>query len=234
MDLADAGTARTVEVRAATNADLGDTARLHAQLLPMGLFPQLGVRFLRRWQSSFLLERRGIALVGVEQDGTVAAFLLGSADQNGQLRALVADRRQVAALVVTGVLGLLRQPPLAVWFVRTRAWRYARRLLSLGRAAAPALASPAVAPQLSERRVAVLTAVAVEPRLRGQHVGAELVRQFLQQAVARGATVAELVVDTGPDGAVAFYERLGWTAGGEHINRDGDHVRIYHHSLNTR
>lgn len=222
-------TSTSATVRDAVAADLPVTARLHAELLPLGLFPQLGTRFLRAWQASFLDGRGGIGLVAVGPDGAVLGFLLGSVGQGSRLRELVNDRRRLAALVLAGTLGLLRRPRLAWMFLRTRSRPYARKILALRKAPAPA--EPTTE---ADHQVAVLTAIAVRPEARGGQVGAMLEAEFVRRAAAGGGTVATLVVDLGPGSAAPFYERLGWSPGGERTTRDGHRVRSYRRELGPR
>lgn len=71
----------------------------------------------------------------------------------------------------------------------------------------------------------VLSAVAVDPRLRGRGVGVRLVSHFLHQSQLGGAGTAELVTSTEPEGAAVFYERLGWSAVGDYRTPDGNALR---------
>jgi len=80
-------------------------------------------------------------------------------------------------------------------------------------------------------QVAVLSAVAVDPRLRGRGVGVRLVSHFLHQSQLGGAGTAELVTSTEPEGAAVFYERLGWSAVGDYRTPDGNALRIYRYTV---
>ncbi|UGQ56264.1 GNAT family N-acetyltransferase [Rhodococcus pyridinivorans] len=222
-------TADDLVLRGATAADLAATAQLHIAQLPVGFFPALGPGFMCRWHRTFLDSPHAVAVVAVCRCDTgeqVCAFLFGSVDESAHMRAVLADRHRLLALASAAALSLLRHPPLAVRFLRTRARPWTRRLLcSVGpRSAAPS-ARTGSAP------VALLAAVAVRPALRGSGVGARLVELFLLRAHERGAATAELVTSSGPDGAGAFYEHLGWSPGREHRTRDGDTVRSFHHPV---
>ncbi len=222
-------TADDLALRGATTADLDATAHLHIEQLPVGFFPDLGPHFMRRWHKTFLDSPHGVALVAVcrcDAGEQVCAFLFGSIDESAHLRAVLADRRCLLALAATAAVSLLRHPPLAVRFLRTRARPWTRRLLRTltSRPAAPPARTDPVP-------VALLAAVAVRPSLRGSGVGARLVELFLIRAHERGAATAELVTGAGPDGAGAFYEHLGWSPGREHRTRDGDTVRSYRHRV---
>ncbi|WAL49864.1 GNAT family N-acetyltransferase [Rhodococcus pyridinivorans] len=216
-------------VREATVDDLDATAHLHIEELPVGFFPDLGPRFMRRWHKTFLESPHAVAFVAVCRYGTdevVCAFLMGSTDESAHMRVVLADRRCLLTLASIAALSLLRRPSQAVRFLRTRAWPWTRRLVSVvtsRSAVRPARTDPAP--------VALLAAVAVRPQLRGSGVGARLVELFLVHAHERGAATAELLTRTGPEGAGAFYEHLGWSAGHEHLSRDGVSVRSYRRCL---
>lgn len=212
-------------LRPATAADLPATARAHVRLLPVGLFPALGARFVRRWHRTYLSVPHSVALVVVDpaaREHGVVGFLLGSTDQAAQTAALLGNRRLLLGLAVAGTLALLRRPRLAVQFLRTRAGNWLRRLL---RRPAPDPEGPGSAPVT----VAVLAAIAVEPGARRHGLGAHLVGHFLQLARRGPADVAELVTEA--DGGPTFYERLGWEPRGERVTRDGMTVHTYAYQL---
>jgi GNAT superfamily N-acetyltransferase len=217
-------------VRPARYGDLRITSRTHVNLLPTGLFPSLGARFVRRWQRTFLDSPYGVGYVVIDstapRDGIVG-FLLGTTDQAGHMAALLTNRRTMASLAMAGVWALVRRPQAAIRLMRSRVWPWARRLF-LGRPAGPVPTGSASSPQ-----VAVVAALAVHPEWRGSGIGARLVTRFVQHARLAGATVAELVTPTGSTGATGFYERLGWEAGPHHRTRDGDDLRTYRCSLSN-
>lgn len=219
-----------VQIRRAEDGDLQATAQAHLRFLPVGLFPSMGERFLRRWHRTFLHPPHGIALVAVDRQARgeqVVGFLLGTTDQAAQTDALLRNRRTLLALGVAGLVALLRRPRLAARFLRTRGRPWLRKLRQRRRATA---GTPGARPA---RPVAVLAAVAVESGARGRGLGAALVRHFVAEARASGAEVAELVtVVPGEGGAGAgFYERLGWSATGDRRTRDGTTVRTYVYPL---
>ncbi|MEJ5915916.1 hypothetical protein WDV86_15915, partial [Pseudokineococcus sp. 1T1Z-3] len=52
------------------------TAGLHHQYLSVGLFPQLGAGFLRRWHRTFVAVPHGRGVVAVDDLGQVVGFAL--------------------------------------------------------------------------------------------------------------------------------------------------------------
>jgi GNAT superfamily N-acetyltransferase len=214
-------------LRQAVHEDLHLTARAHVAFLPFGLFPSLGVGFVRRWHRTFLDSPHGAGYVVTDPQAPgnrIVGFLLGTTDQAAHTAAVLADRRTMAVLTLTGAAALLRRPRLARHFARSRAWPWTCRLFR------HRPASPAAAPDDTTEPVAVLSAVAVLPDRRGRGIGGRLVAQFLSHARFSGATTAELVTPTAL-GAAGFYERSGWEAGPDRRTRDGDRVRTYHRAL---
>lgn len=212
-------------LRGATVADLDATALLHVEQLPAGFFPDLGPRFMRRWHQTYVESPYGVAIVAVcrcDARGHVCAFLFGSIDESGHMRAVLADRRRLLVLATVAAVSLLRRPAQAARFLRTRAWPWTRRLFGT---LSPRSAAPSA--EADSAPVAVLAAVAVRPSLRGTGVGARLVELFLSRAHEGGTATAELVTAASSDGAGEFYERMGWIPGSEDRTRDGDSVRSY-------
>lgn len=230
-------------IRAATVADLPVTAALHARLLPHGLFPLLGAAFMRRWHATFLAgapvgaasgrdepTTYGVVLVAENPDGEIVGFLVGTTDQVGYVSSVLEHHRR--ALTLAGARAMLGRPNVALHFLRTRARRYARRLLGPGAARHRNGGHGGHGGHGGmHAQVAVVTAVAVTAAARGSGVGARLVADFLTAARAAGAPAAELVTKAGDDGASAFYARLGWTEADVHRDRDGDLVRRFRTEL---
>jgi ribosomal protein S18 acetylase RimI-like enzyme len=227
--------ARAAEVRIAggliigkaAHDDLVLTARNHVDRLPIGLFPSLGTGFVRRWHRTFLDSPHGVGYVVIDPqapENGIVGFLMGTTDHAAHTAALLADRRTLATLALTGAAALLCRPRIAWHFARSRARPWARKLLQL-RATQPRQSNG------SAEQLAVLSAVAVDPDRRGRGIGARLVAQFLEDARLRGATAAELVTTTGSLSAAGFYDRLGWQPGPDRRTRDGDTVRTYRLAL---
>lgn len=212
-----------VVVRPLAPGDHRWVADLHVQELPHGLFPALGRRFVRRWHRAHVASPYGTAHVA-ERDGEPLGFLLGSVDRRTHVAWVLRHRRTGLALAGLGALAL--RPRVAATFLRTRAGRYARRLL--GR---PSPVVPPTAPDQPAGPVAVLEAVVVLPDHRVQGLGSALVATFLAEAAAAGAACVELVTKDGGEGAAGFYERGGWQQVGAHTDRDGDRVIRFRRDL---
>ncbi|NLU78461.1 GNAT family N-acetyltransferase [Micromonospora sp. HNM0581] len=223
-------TAGRLVLRPARREDLPAMSRAHVELLPIGLFPSLGARFVRRWHRTFLTSPYGVGVVVVDTAAAsekIVGFVLGTTDQAAYTTALTNDRRAMAALAFTGLVALLLRPRAALRVVRTRVRPWARRVVP-GRATAPARAR---AEPSSTPHVAVMTALAVRPDWRKSGIGVLLAARFVESVRRAGARWAEAQTSTGPLGATGFYERLGWDAGHERPTPDGDSVRTYRLTL---
>lgn len=220
---------RPLVVCPATAADLPAMARLQIASLPHGLFPRLGPGFVRRWHATYLDSPYGVALVVRSPSEPVVGFLIGSTDQVAHMDHVLQVHRR--GLAVRGSVALLGRPGTAAQFLRTRARRYARRLLTSRPPARPEETGPGEASPEAPVRTAVVTAVAVHRSARGTGAGGLLVHAFLSAAGAANASCARLVTKAGPTGASHFYERLGWSVTGTHADRDGDLVRAFCYDL---
>lgn len=189
-------------------------ARLHVQELPHGLFPRLGARFVTRWHRAHMASPFGRGLVAV-RGGVPVGFLLGSTDRRAHVEWIVERRR--GELACAGLFGLVRRPALAAWFIRTRAFAYARRLLRRSPSTTPGPEA-----RSAPRGTAVLEAVMVVPGARKTGVGSLLVERFLASLAAAGSDHVELITKDGDAGAAGFYERRGWSRIRSHRDRDGD------------
>ena len=205
-----------VRVRPLAAEDVAWTAELQQAELPHGFFARLGQPFLRAYHLTFLESPFGIALVA-ERDGRPLAFLVGASEARPH-RAWVL-RRNRRRLAAAGVACLARHPHVLVELVRTRARRYARALT--------AYRGKVRYGDVRERRpTAILKHVVVAPDARGSGGGRLLVEEFVAEARARGAAVAQLT--TVADGeAEGFWRRLGWKPLGADRDEDGRLHRVF-------
>ncbi|MCZ4569887.1 GNAT family N-acetyltransferase [Rhodococcus erythropolis] len=223
-----------IHVRHAALPDLSTSARLHLEALPVGLFPQLGYRFLRRWHASFVARPHAVAFVAADADQNILGFLLGTLDHRAHLSQVLRDRRTVVSLAAHGFIALAVRPRLAARFVRTRArpWCSAvSELLSLRPPKARRNHSSAREPADA---TAVLVAIAVDPTQRGHGIGAQLTVAFETAASRYGTPTAELVTAVGDDDSDSshgFYDRLGWIPARVYLDRDGCRMQVYHRAL---
>lgn len=209
-------------------ADTATTARLHRRLLPNGLFPRLGPRFLRRWHATFLDTPAATGLAVVHR-GEVVAFVLATLDQRLYLHHTL--RRHRWPLMWRGALGMLARPHVLVRFLRTRVGAYARHLLP-GRRPNGATAPPAG--QERRVRVAVVHAVVTSEQARGKGCARALLDTVTEAATRARADHVALVTDVADPsdgapatGAAAMYETLGWQREEVRRHRDGRWIAEY-------
>lgn len=212
-----------VTVRTARTTDVAATARLHVRNLPIGLFPQLGERFVARWHRAFVQSPHAVALVAVatDPDGTtrVSGFLAGVVDPPA-FRAEVLARHRMT-LAVHGIRSLAVRPRVLARFLRTRLFPYLCRL----RAPRPDAAVPPGA--VSPVPAADLTAVAVDPRLRRSGAGRLLTEAFVQHCARAGVARVELSAAADAPGALRFYRATGWTPLRSHLTGDGERLQRF-------
>jgi GNAT superfamily N-acetyltransferase len=211
----------SVNVRPATPADVAVIADIHGRLLPHGFFADLGPRFLRAYHRSFMASPHAVSMVACcgEQ---VAGVIAGAMDATEHQRYVI--RHHGPRLLAAGAVALVLRPALLMRFLTTRLGRYARGLL---RAVKPAGAG-------GERPtsdgppgpVAVLTHVAVDPAMQGGGAGSALVGAYVDEVRRDGRAERIELVTLAEEGASGFYERLGWTACGEHL-REGAAYRRF-------
>lgn len=220
-------------IRDMERRDLAASAALHARTMPEVFVTRFGERFLRRYQLSFLESPHALALVAHREEpvgadsSQVCGFLIAALDPPAHYRYLV--KRHGIVLASLAAAHLATRPSVAAELARTRAKRYAGALWRMARArwqkAGSATGLAAEAP------VAELVDVAVDPGVRHQGIGAELVRECVKRAMASGASSLELVTPPGEAGAGKFYERLGWSPVEQLESRSGEAFVLYRMEL---
>ncbi|WP_299039895.1 GNAT family N-acetyltransferase [uncultured Pseudokineococcus sp.] len=205
------------------NQDCVVTARLHQEHLSVGLFPQLGLRFLSRWHRTFIAAPHGWGAVAVDERAQIVGFVLVATDVEQYVSEVLSAQRW--RLGAAGVVALLRRPSVAMGFARTRSRRYAKRLLRRRSQPHRGGGSPT-----TPTTTAVVYAMVTAPAARGRGVGRDLLDAAVQAARAAGATEVRLLTRSrGPatsptenlaSGAAGFYEHLDWHRVRQ-VERDG-------------
>ncbi|MBF6555685.1 MAG: GNAT family N-acetyltransferase [Acidimicrobiales bacterium] len=178
--------AGAVTVLPATDADTASAAALHGRQISEGFLALLGTGFLQLLYRRILLHRQSFLFIARSR-GDAVGFIAGSTDVAGLYKSFLWRDGFVAAVRAAGPL--------------TKGWRRVLETLRHG---------------TSERgrnaRGAELLSVAVEPAWQGQGAGRLLVASFLEEAIARGSDVVDVVVGADNDRAVALYEGAGFAA----------------------
>lgn len=220
-----------IVLREAGLHDLPMSAQLHLDELPIGLFPEFGARFLRRWHRSFVDRRHAVALVATDHEGTVVGFLLGTLDHRAHIADLLRERMTVLSLAAHAGAAMAVRPRTAVRFLRTRLRPWCRAV-ARSRSSAQSTGEPVTPPADS---IAVVVAIAVSPRVRGIGVGSQLLDCFESTSAQAGAHRAELSTGLGAvDNPGGFYEHLGWEKGESRLDRDGRTMLTYRRDLTGR
>jgi ribosomal protein S18 acetylase RimI-like enzyme len=202
-----------VVVRPLAATDLDFVIRQHRLHFPHGFFARLGENFLREYYRGYLTGGSGIAWA-IEFEGRLAGYLVGTTDPQRHRDHVI--RRHGRRLTAQAALGLLRHPGLAGLFLRTRARRYARKLLA--RALRRRRTRTATRPTVTD--VAVLSHVVVAPSAQGLGLGSWIIDQFVSAAASSGCREVVLVTASGGR-ASAYYRRRGWTLVNTHTTPDG-------------
>lgn len=218
------------------SGDLEVSASMHRKYLPNGLFPALGVAFLQEWHRTFLNSATACgAVIEDPENGATAGYLLLALHPRQHAEEVL--ERHSRVLVRRGLVGLLGNPRLAGYFLRTRAARYATRLVTAIRrsgrgsptdgAGAPSSTSGPGSPgeEGAGEALSVVHAVITSPDYRGMGVAHRLLDWAADESVRHGATGIALVTDIGVEpgrhtplvadddtgqGAAGMYDRLGW------------------------
>jgi GNAT superfamily N-acetyltransferase len=198
-------------------ADLAWVVREHRAHFPDGFFARLGPAFLTAYYRAYAFSAAALAYVA-EADGRVVGYLVGVTDPVIHRRDMIRRRRR--SLLWRGLVALSIRPPLTVQFLRTRAARYARKMLCRSGDPSPGASAPPA-------RVAVLGYVAVTATHQSRGAGSALVERFLSDAEAAGCDRATLVTLSGAGGAGPYYQDRGWQAGGRHTDIDGRLLTTY-------
>ncbi|CAA9405857.1 MAG: hypothetical protein AVDCRST_MAG35-1156 [uncultured Quadrisphaera sp.] len=208
-------------------ADASQTADLHLRNLSMGLFPQLGHRFMTRWHQTFAGSEHAWGGVVVGPGGQVVAVALVTTDQPAHTAEILREHR--TALLRAGTAGLVRHPRALVTFLRTRVLRYLRRIVRGGRPDTPPSAR-------SEPReiVGVVHVLVTAEQVRERGLAAALLGAAESWARQRGTTVLALVTDypeqPAAHTAADVYDRLGWERTAVR-HRDGRRIAEYRRHL---
>lgn len=213
-----------VGLRPLDHRDLRFAAGLHAEALPHGFFVELGPGFLRAYLATFLDSPHAVALLAT-LGGHPVGTLVGVLDPARHARWVL--RRRGLDLAWRGALALAVRPRVALRFLRTRVGRYVHGWRRHRKG------PPVAAPEAGGRLPAVLSHVAVLPGARGTGAGAALVKAFEEAARGSGALRAILTTMEGPDGAGAFYSRLGWERTTARRTHDGLPMEEWARTLTT-
>ncbi|MGB8946810.1 MAG: GNAT family N-acetyltransferase [Streptomyces sp.] len=197
-----------------TAEDLPFVVREHSTHFPDSLFARLGPKFLASYTTTYLAAPHARAYVA-ELAGHPCGFLIGTIDPPRHRRHLL--RVHGPRLAALGFAALTRRPRPTLHFLWTRLGR------SHGRP-----------PRADSRRTAVLDYLVVAQQRRSRGVGAALIQNFVWDAARTECRRVSLCTAAGPEGAGAYYRRLGWRHTGERATPDGRRLDVYELALRQR
>jgi GNAT superfamily N-acetyltransferase len=208
-----------VRLRRMEPGDLAFVVREHQRHFPEGFFARLGRAFLTEYYRPYLSSRYARTAIA-DEGGRPVGYLVGVTDPSAHRDYVL--RAHGRALVLRAARALLARPGLAWLFLRTRARRYAAKVLPRlrGRRFPVTAAGPAC-------RIAVLDRVAVCERVQSRGIGSALIESFVTDAADAGCARVHLVTADGADGAAGYYESHGWRCCGEHCTPDGQRLLTY-------
>lgn len=199
----------SVVIRQLRPEDLPFVVEQHLHHFPSGFFARLGPRFLTEYYRSFLTSDHACSLLAIDGRERIG-FLVGLVAPRAHRAHVLRHHR--TGLAARAAVALSVRPALLAHFLRTRARRYARKLIvsRIRPVATPTSGPPA----------AVLAHLAVTPHQQGRGAGTMLIEHFESAVAAGGREQIVLVTETGGPGD-GYYRCHGWLPVGEHRTPDG-------------
>jgi ribosomal protein S18 acetylase RimI-like enzyme len=198
------GSDESLEIRPTLTADITEVVAIHEESFSGFFLTFLGRAFLCELYTATLRDPTGLSFVAVDGNRLVG-FVSGTSQPDGFYRRLL----------------------------RHRWWRFALA------SASAVLRRPAIIPrllrafnvpeQVAEKAMrATLMSIAVRPETQGRGIGEALVKTFLSEAKARGATTVDLTTDRCDNEAVnRFYRKLGFTCERAYVTPEGRAMNEY-------
>lgn len=193
-----------IELRHLRAADVDACVAIHVEAFPGFFLSQLGPRFLREFYCGFLDDPEAIALVAVDDTGSVLGVLVGTLRPDGFFTRLL--RRRWAAFAIASTALALRRPAHIPRLLRAVGYRGQVALDVDG---------------------ALLSSICVRRSVQAGGTGSRLLGAF-QDTVRDAGTTAYLLTDRHDnEPANAFYSRNGWTFAGSLETREGRSMNCF-------
>jgi ribosomal protein S18 acetylase RimI-like enzyme len=188
-----------------TAADIRPVARLHQAAFPGFFLSTLGEPFLALFYGGFLADSSAVTVVARGADGSLLGVAVGTTEPAGFFGRLV--RSRWPSFVLAGARAVVRNPGVTARLLRAVRFR----------GGVPA-----------GFRGALLSSICVDPAMRGNGVGRQLVQAWTQEVARRGVDAALLTTDAEDnDVANRFYRSLGWVLSGGHVTPEGRAMNCY-------
>lgn len=186
----------SIAVRSLGLADLDGVVDVHLRSFPRGALTRLGPRLVGRYYLWQLTGPHDVVAFAALRNDTLIGFVIAGRFQRA-LSGFVNLNRRLLALRLASRPWLLADPHVRERLVRARRWSLRRNL--------PPLTDPPIS-----RSVFGVLAIAVDPHEREGGIGRALLDAVEAAALNRGLERLHLTVEPSNEGAIAFYERVGW------------------------
>ena len=199
------------DVRPVEERDLPNLVEVHLRQFPHGFYAQLGPAFKTRYLRQYFRSPGAIGLVAEQRDGSgLVGYLIGTVDDDAHHRFM--HRSAAPALAAAGGSALASRPALWSYFLRQRAFWYARRFVTgVVRTRRPS----------GEPRQGELLYICTTEGNRRRGIGAALLRSYVEEAQRAHAAGLHLVSERDNTAAHEFYAHRGWQVVSESVTRDG-------------
>jgi ribosomal protein S18 acetylase RimI-like enzyme len=193
-------------------ADVGPAASLHRRAFPAFFLTSLGEPFLVEFYRGFIADPTAVTVVAHDQEGQLRGLVVGTIEPAGFFRRLLL--RRWPRFILAGMRAVLASPRSAPRLLRAIGYR--------GGAS-------------SEEDGALLSSICVDPDLRGQGIGRDLLAAWTAKAAASGAARAFLTTDADNNASTQrFYELSGWSRTASFRTAEGRRMHRYAIALEAR
>jgi ribosomal protein S18 acetylase RimI-like enzyme len=194
-----------INVTSLSSSHIDTVVEIHLKAFPNFFLSFLGLRFLREFYTSFLLDSQGMGYTASAPDGQILGVIVGPVDPRGYFKRLL--KKRWWAFCLASISAVVRRPSCVS--------RLFRAVLYRGE-------SP------SGTKRALLSSIAVDPNTQRAGVGKRLVEHWVEEARRRGASGCYLTTDAdGNDEVNAFYQGLKWRIESTYTTPEGR--RMYHY-----
>jgi ribosomal protein S18 acetylase RimI-like enzyme len=178
--------------------DLKSVAQIHLRAFPESALTGLGLEAVRRYYEWQLTGPHGHEFIGIRRAGNLVGYAVGGVSRGATVGFV---RRNAGFLACR----MLTHP----WLIGTSRFR-GRLKLGLRSLSVKKPSPPPVRQSPTGRSFGIL-AIAVDPPAQGLGLGKLLINHLETVAIAGGFDRMHLTVEVANAGAIAFYERLGWS-----------------------
>lgn len=191
----------TARVAPVTVDHLGAVAGVHCKAFPDSALTRLGPDLVERYYRWLLTGPHDTVAIGAFAEDRLVGYVVGGRFRRALSGFVHANRAALVRRVATRPW-LVANPVVRERLMRARRWVRRRHLPPMGTGAATAANAP---------MTFGILVVAVAPEARRHGVGRSLLGAAEEAAAAQGVRTLHLTVEPSNAGAIAFYERSGWS-----------------------